>query len=233
MYYTYDWTYILVLIGVVITLIAQWKLRSAYTRGSQIESMSGLTGAEAAAHILEANGLKGVAVEPVSGSLTDHYDPRTRVVNLSEDVYNRTDIAALGIAAHECGHALQDAEGYLPLKIRGILVPVASFGARFSWLLIIAGVILANLNTPLIDIGITLFGITVVLEILTLPVERNASNRALEQLSELGMITAQEQSEAKKVLRAAALTYVAAAATGILQLLRLILIFGNRRNSDS
>lgn len=226
----FDPTYVLVIIGLVITLIAQVKLKSTYAKYSKVESMSRLTGADVARRILSANGVYGVTVNPISGSLTDHYDPGAKTVNLSEDVYGRTDIAALGVAAHECGHALQDFNGYAPLKFRNFMVPVANIGAKFSWVFIIVGLILAKQTGVVFEIGLILFSLSVFLQLITLPVEFNASNRALAQLEALGIVTGEEKAGSKKVLSAAAMTYVAAAATALLQLLRLILIFNRNRD---
>ena len=227
-YYGLDWTYILVIIGAVITLAAQAKMKAAFSKYSKVGSSSGMTGAEAARRILGANGVFGVSVQQTAGSLTDHYNSSDKTVNLSEDVYDRTDLAAIGVAAHECGHAIQDYEEYFPLKARNALVPVANFGARFSWIVIFAGILLSGLDFPLLKIGILLFALTVLLQLVTLPVEINASERAMRQLTELGIITDGEAGASRKVLKAAALTYVAGAAAGILQLLRLILLFGDR-----
>ena len=226
----YDPTYILVIIGFVITVIAQIKLKATYAKYSRVESMSHMTGADVARRILSANGVYGVTVQPVGGSLTDHYDPRAKTVNLSESVFSRTDIAALGVAAHECGHALQDFNGYAPLKFRNIMVPVANIGAKFSWIFIVVGLIVAERTGTVFQIGLLLFSLSVFLELITLPVEFNASRRALAQLEELGIVTEEEKRGSRKVLSAAAMTYVAAAATALLQLLRLLLIYRRRDN---
>lgn len=224
--YYFDSTYLLILLGLVITLIAQAKMRSAYARFSSVASSKGMTGAEVARKILLVNGIYDVTVQPVSGTLTDHYDPSKKTVNLSEAVYKSTSLAAIGVAAHECGHAIQDSEEYVPLKARSALVPVASFGSGISWYLILAGVLLGGSLSVLIEIGIILFALAVGFQLITLPVEFNASSRALNQLSEIGIINSDERKDVRSVLTAAALTYVAAAASGILQLLRLIILFG-------
>ncbi|MCQ2400858.1 MAG: zinc metallopeptidase [Lachnospiraceae bacterium] len=224
--YYFDSTYLLILLGLVITLIAQAKMKSTYARYSQVDSLRGLTGAEAARKILLINGVYDVVVQPVSGTLTDHYDPSKKVVNLSEAVYGKTSLAAIGVAAHECGHALQDSEEYIPLKARTALVPAANFGSGVSWYLILAGVLLGGNLSILTEIGIVLFAVAVGFQLVTLPVEFNASSRALTQLTDSGMIDSEERKQVKSVLTAAALTYVAAAASGILQLLRLIILFG-------
>lgn len=224
--YYFDSTYLLILLGLVITLIAQAKMKSTYARYSRVDSLRGLTGAEAARKILLINGVYDVVVQPVSGTLTDHYDPSKKVVNLSEAVYGKTSLAAIGVAAHECGHALQDSEEYIPLKARTALVPAANFGSGVSWYLILAGVLLGGNLSILTEIGIVLFAVAVGFQLVTLPVEFNASSRALTQLTDSGMIDSEERKQVKSVLTAAALTYVAAAASGILQLLRLIILFG-------
>lgn len=232
-FYGLDSTYILVIIGLVITLIAQAKVKSAYNRYSDVRSMSGLTGAQAAKKILLANGVYDVTVERLNtNGLTDYYDPSSKRVCLSADIYNGTSIAAIGIAAHECGHAIQDALEYTPLKIRSALVPVANIGSKASWYFIIAGLIIGGTGSPLCEIGIIMFAAAVGLELVTLPVEFNASGRAVEQIDELGIVTEEEKAGVKKVLKAAALTYVAAAASGILQLLRLVILYGGNRRKD-
>ncbi len=227
--YYFDWTYILVVIGMLLSLLASAKVKSTYKKYAEVRSMSGLTGAEAAVKILNANGIYDVKVRAVEGSLTDHYDPEARMLCLSEDVYGETSVAALGVAAHECGHAIQHAQGYAPLQLRTAIVPVANFGAQLAWPIILLGLIFASSSSQiLINIGIILFSLSVLFQIVTLPVEFNASNRAVAALSDLGMLYGEEVTGTKKVLKAAALTYVAAVAASILQLLRLILLFGRR-----
>lgn len=231
--YYFDPTYFLILIGLAITLIAQAKMKSAYARYSQAASSKGLTGAEVAKKILLMNGIYDVAVMPVSGTLTDHYDPSKKTVNLSQAVYGSSSIAAIGVAAHECGHAIQDSVEYAPLKVRTALVPVANFGSGISWYLILAGALIGGRLSFLIEAGIVMFALAVGFQLITLPVEFNASSRALKELSEIGIINDDERGDVKSMLSAAALTYVAAAATGILQLLRLIILFGgNGRRRD-
>lgn len=231
--YGMDPTYFLVLLGVVITLIAQAKVKTAYSRYREVYSVSGLTGAQTARKILSANGIYDVDVECLNtNGLTDYYDPRTRRVCLSRDIFAGKSIAALAIAAHECGHALQDAYEYAPLRIRTALVPAVNFGSKISWYLIFAGLLVGGRGAVLTEIGIALFALAVIFELVTLPVEMNASKRAVTQMESLGLVTEDEKSGTEKVLRAAALTYVAAAASGLLQLLRLILLFGNRRRRD-
>ena len=230
MYYYFDPTYMLVLIGVIISMAASAKLNGTYQRYAAVRSRSGMTGAQVAQRILNSQGIYDVTVRPVAGNLTDHYDPRTKTVNLSDSVYGSTSIAAVGVAAHECGHAIQDARGYVPLRLRASLVPVANIGAQLSWPLIIFGLLIGG--TSLVSIGILLFSLAVLFQIVTLPVEYNASGRAIRLLDDIGILSGDEVGQARKVLSAAALTYVAAAAGSILQLLRLWLLFGNRRRRD-
>ena len=224
--YYFDPTYILIIIAAIISLIAQWRVNSAFSKYSRVASMSGMTGAQAARMILQSNGINDVSVQRISGKLTDHYNPSTKVLNLSESVYGSTSVAAIGVAAHECGHAIQHARGYFPLSLRTALVPVANIGSQLSWVFIIVGAIL-SFNQTLITIGIIMFSAAVLF-----PVEFNASARALAQLESNGILYRDEVSQTRKVLSAAALTYVAAAATAILQLLRLIILFGGRGRRD-
>ena len=230
-YFGFDPTYILILIGAVICMIASAKLRSTYSKYSRIRSMSGMTGAEAAQRILYSQGIRDVSVEHVAGDLTDHYDPKNKVLRLSDATYGSSSVAAVGVAAHECGHAIQHAKGYAPLQIRSNIVPIANIGSKLSWPLILLGVIL-SWNHTLITIGIVLFSFAVLFQLVTLPVEFDASKRAVRLLGENGILYGQEVDQTKKVLQAAALTYVAGAASSILQLLRLILLFGRRGGND-
>ncbi|NLP15634.1 MAG: zinc metallopeptidase [Clostridiales bacterium] len=224
----YDPTYILVIIGVILSLAASARVRSTFAKYSRVRSNSGITGAEAAERILRRAGIYDVQIEHVHGQLSDHYDPRKKVLRLSDSVYGSNSIAAIGVAAHECGHAIQHQNAYIPLKFRSALVPVANFGAAIAWPLILIGLFLTGSQT-LIDIGIILFSTAVLFQLVTLPVEFNASKRAIQTLGEAGILHYEELAQSKKVLNAAALTYVAAAAATILQLLRLILLFGGRR----
>lgn len=226
-YYYYDPTYILVIVAVVISLVAQLLVSSRFSKYSKVASRSGFTGAQAASHILQSQGIYDVSIRRVSGNLTDHYDPRSKTLNLSQSVYDNYSVAAVGVAAHECGHAIQHARGYAPLAFRSALVPVANLGSKLSWLFIILGIFL-SMNQTLLYIGIIMFSAAVLFQIVTLPVEFNASGRALKLLKENGILMNDEVGKTRKVLAAAALTYVAAAATAILQLLRLILLFGGR-----
>lgn len=230
-YYYYDWTYLLVLIGVVICMAASGRVNSVFTRYSRVRSHSGMTGKEAAERILRRNGIYDVQVIHIPGNLTDHYNPGKKTLGLSDTVYNSSSVAAIGVAAHECGHAVQHAAGYAPLSIRGALVPVANFGSALSWPLILIGLLMnSQMSGLLINLGILLFSAAVLFQIVTLPVEFNASSRAVRVLESSGMLYPEEVGDVKKVLRAAALTYVAGAASMILQFLRLIIIGGRRRN---
>lgn len=229
-YWRFDPTYLLIIIGMLLSLAASAKLKSTFAVYRGRRSASGLTGAEAARRILNAAGITDVQIVPVSGSLTDHYDPRSKTVRLSEDIYGQTSLAAVGVAAHECGHAIQHHIDYAPLSIRSALVPVANFGSALSWPLFFAGLIFSI--QPLLTLGIVLFSFAVLFQLVTLPVEFNASSRALHMLESTGILSRDENSGARKVLHAAALTYVAALASSILQLLRLIILAGGRRSDD-
>ena len=229
MYYWWDQTYILVIIGAIICLIASARVKTTYAKYSKDRSMSGMTGAEAAERILRNAGIHDVSIGHVSGNLTDHYNPKTKVLNLSDSVYGSTSVAAIGVAAHECGHAIQHQEGYFPLSFRGALVPVANFGSTMAWPLIIIGLFFnSHTGTCLIQLVIMFFSLAVLFQLVTLPVEFNASNRAVHILGSTGMLQDDELKKTRRVLRAAALTYVASAAAAILQLLRLVLLFGGR-----
>lgn len=227
--YYFDWTYILILIAAVISIIAQIRVNTTFKKYSRVASASGITGAQAADMILKSQGIYDVTIRHVAGNLTDHYDPRNRTLNLSDSVYSAHSVAAVGVAAHECGHAIQHAKGYTPLGLRSALVPVANLGSKLSWLFILAGM-LFSFNHTLIVIGIIMFSLAVLFQIVTLPVEFNASSRALQLLESNGILYQNEVSMTRKVLSAAALTYVAAAASAVLQLVRLILLFGGNRS---
>lgn len=232
-YYYWDPTYILVVIGAVICMIASARVKGTFNKYSQLRSMSGMNGAQVAQRVLQAAGIYDVQVRHVSGSLTDHYDPRTKTVNLSDPVYNATSVAALGVAAHECGHAIQHAKSYAPLSIRSALVPIANFGSMLAWPVILIGLFFNTRSSGLIiDIGILLFSAAVLFQLVTLPVEFDASRRALVMLRTQGILTDDELKYTRRVLKSAALTYVASAAAAILQLLRIILITNGRRRDD-
>lgn len=228
--YGFDGTYVLVLIGVILTLLAQAKMQSTFSKYSKIRSTSGMNGASVARRILDMNGLGDVEVNHVSGNLTDHYNPANRTVNLSDATYNSYSIAAVSVAAHECGHAIQHSKNYAPLSFRTAIFPLANIGSNLAWPIIIIGVILGGMGNIMIQLGIIMFSLAVLFQFVTLPVEFDASARALVKLNEDGILPFDEESAAKKVLFAAALTYVAAAASSVLQLLRLVLLFGGRRN---
>lgn len=226
----WDPTMILVLIGAALSMWASSRVNSTFHKYSQVRSMTGMTGAEAAKRLLNSQGIYDVTVQAVRGQLTDHYDPRTKTVNLSEAVYGQSSIAAVGVAAHECGHAIQDNVGYAPLRMRAAFVPVANLGSRMSMPLILIGFFLGM--TPFVEFGIWMFVAVVLFQLITLPVEFNASSRAVRLLDDVGILQGQEVDGTRKVLGAAALTYVAAVAASVLQLLRLVLLFGGRRNND-
>ena len=229
----FDPTYFLVLIGVVLSLLASGRVKSTFAKYSQVRNSRGLTGAQAAEQVLHTAGIYDVRIEHVGGNLTDHYDPRTKVLRLSDSVYGQTSVAAVGVAAHECGHAIQHAKGYAPLKLRSTLVPVANFGSKLAWPLIIFGLFISGESSRLlINAGIIAFLAAVAFQLVTLPVEFNASNRAIRMIADSGMMYGEEIKGAKKVLSAAALTYVASAATAILQLLRILILTGGRRRND-
>lgn len=228
-YYGIDPTYILVLIGAVICMIALARVKSTYNKYSKYRSASGMTGAEAAQRILNTAGIYDVTIQHVSGNLTDHYNPSNKTLNLSDSVYGSTSVAAVGVAAHECGHAIQHQKNYVPLTLRATIVPVANLGSTLAWPLILIGLLFSrNTGALFIDLGIICFSFAVIFQLVTLPVEFNASRRALRILGEQGILSESELPYTRKVLQAAALTYVASAASAILQLLRLILLFGGR-----
>ena len=230
--YYFDPTWILVIIGAVLSMAASAKVNSTFNKYSKVRSMTGMTGEDAAKRLLNSQGIYDVTVRPVKGQLTDHYDPRTKTVNLSESVFHSTSVAAIGVAAHECGHAMQDNVGYVPLKLRGAIVPVANIGSQAAFPLIIIGVLIGGMGSPLVNIGLILFSRAVIFQLITLPVELNASRRAITLLDQVGILGGQEVNQTRRVLGAAALTYVAALAASVLQLLRLVILFGGRRDND-
>ena len=223
--YYFDPTWILVIIGAVLSMAASAKVNSTFNKYSKVRSMTGMTGEDAAKRLLNSQGIYDVTVRPVKGQLTDHYDPRTKTVNLSESVFHSTSVAAIGVAAHECGHAMQDNVGYVPLKLRGAIVRVANIGSQAAFPLIIIGVLIGGMGSPLVNIGLILFSLAVIFQLITLPVELNASRRAITLLDQVGILGGQEVNQTRKVLGAAALTYVAALAASVLQLLRLVILF--------
>ena len=231
-FYGFDWTYLVFIVPcIIITLICQVKVQSTFSKYSKIRNSRNITGAQAAEYVLRQNGVTGVRIEHVAGSMTDHFDPRTNVIRLSDTVYNSNSVAAVGVACHEAGHAVQHAVGYLPNKIRGIILPMAKIGSQLSWILILLGLVFtAKVGFVLLYIGIVLFSLSVLFTIATLPVEFNASKRALECIRESDLLYGDEYTGAKRTLQAAAMTYVASALTAIMQLLRLIVIARSRRD---
>lgn len=224
----FDPTYILVIIGVIISMVAQMKVQSTFRKYSKVTSYSGYSGAEIARKVLDDAGLYDVKVEHIKGNLTDHYDPRSKVLRLSDSVYGNRSVAAIGVAAHEAGHAIQHQKNYAFLKIRNGILPVANIGSTLAFPIIFLGVIFGSGGSFLITLGIYLFAAVLAFQIVTLPVEFDASSRALKILSSYNYLSQDETGQAKKVLSAAALTYIAAALATLLSLLRLILIFGDR-----
>lgn len=229
--YGLDWTYILVIIGALLSMAASTMVNSTYQRYARVASRTGMTGAETAQRILMMNGVTDVSVQHIKGTLTDHYDPSKKVVNLSDATYGSRSVAAIGVAAHECGHVMQHHEGYAPLSIRTALVPLANIGSNVGIWVVMLGLVL-GLSETLTNIGILLFSFGVLFQIVTLPVEFNASHRALKMLVEYGILDESENAQTRKVLQAAAMTYVAAAASSVMQLLRLIILSNNRRRRD-
>ena len=224
-YYYFDPTYIVLIPAVVFAFYAQMKVNSAYSRYSRVRNRRGITGAQAARMILDANGLSDVRIEITKGRLSDHYDPKKRVMRLSPEVYGNPSIASVSIAAHESGHAVQHGESYMPLKIRNAIVPVVNIASYMAWPLLIIGLLMGQgTGTLIFDIGVLFFLGVIVFHAITLPVELNASKRAIAQLSSLGIVYPEETAGSKKVLSAAALTYVAALATAILNLVRILML---------
>ena len=235
-YYGFDWTYVvLVLPCILLSLWASSNVNSTFKKYSRQYSSRRLTGAEAAQRVLSANGVHGVRIDRVSGNLTDHYDPKTNVIRLSDSVYSSTSTAAIGVACHEAGHAVQYAENYAPLKVRAAIIPLTNFGSKIAMPLILAGILmtfLGGFSDTLVYLGIVAFAMSLVFQIVTLPVEFNASRRAMRAIGESNLLTQEEQKGARKTLSAAALTYVAATAVALAQLLRLMVLFGGRRRDD-
>ena len=235
-YYGFDWTYlVLILPCMIFAMIASSNVNSTFKKYSTQYSLRRITGAEAARWVLQHNGVTGVRIERVSGKLTDHYDPKANVIRLSDSVYDSTSTAAIGVAAHEAGHAVQYAREYAPIKLRAAIIPLTNFGSKLAMPLILLGILLAafgGFSTILVDLGIAAFGLSFVFQLITLPVEFNASRRAIQTIEDAQLLTAEEQRGARKTLRAAAMTYVAAMAVALAQLIRLIMIFGNNRRRD-
>ena len=235
-YYGFDWTYIvLVLPCLLLSLWASSNVNSTFRKYARQNSSRHITGAEAAQRVLAANGVRGVRIDRVSGNLTDHYDPRTNVIRLSDSVYSATSTAAIGVACHEAGHAVQYAQNYGPIKLRAAIIPITNFGSKIAMPLILLGILLSamgEISYTFIYLGIAAFSLSLVFQLVTLPVEFNASRRAMEAIENANILTEEEQRGARKTLRAAAMTYVAATAVSLAQVLRLILIYGRRRRRD-
>ncbi len=235
-FYGFDWTYlVLVLPCMIFAMIASSSVNTTFKKYSSQLSSRHITGAEAAQRVLAANGVRGVRIERVSGNLTDHYDPKTNVIRLSDSVYGATSTAAIGVACHEAGHAVQYAQNYAPIKLRAAIIPITNLGSKLAMPLIVLGLVLSaleNVSFFFVYLGIAAFGLSFLFQVVTLPVEFNASRRAIRAIEQGNILTADELTGAKKTLRAAAMTYVAATATALAQLLRLIVLFGNRRRRD-
>ena len=235
-YYGFDLTYIvLVLPCVIFAMIANSKVNSTFKKYSKVLSYRRLSGAQAAQRVLSANGVQGVRIERVGGHLSDHYDPRTNVIRLSDSVYDSTSVAAIGVACHEAGHAVQYAQHYAPIKLRAAIIPVTNIGSKLAMPLILLGLLLSfgeTVSYGFVYAGIACFGLSLVFQLVTLPVEFNASHRAMTAISEGGLLSEEEQKGARRTLTAAAMTYVSATAVALAQLLRLIVLFGGRRRDD-
>ena len=231
-YYGFDWTYIvLVLPCILLSLWASSKVNSTFSKYSRQLSIRRITGAEAARRVLASNGVHGVRIDRVSGNLTDHFDPKTNVIRLSDSVYDSTSTAAIGVACHEAGHAVQYAQNYGPIRLRAAIIPITNFGSKIAMPLILIGILLSalgNVSYTFVYLGIAAFALSLVFQLVTLPVEFNASRRAMESIEHAGILTEEEQQGARKTLTAAAMTYVAATAVSLAQLLRLIVVFGGR-----
>ena len=236
-YYGFDWTYVyLVLPCLLLSLWASAHVNSTFKKYSAQHSRRGITGADAAARVLAANGVRGVRIDHISGNLNDHYDPRPNVIRLSDNVYGSTSTAAIGVACHEAGHAVQYAQGYAPIKLRAAVIPLTNFGSKLAMPLLLIGLLfssLGRLSNFFIYLGIACFGLSLVFQLVTLPVEFNASRRALDAIAQTGILSEDEQIGARKTLTAAALTYVAATAAALAQLLRLLVLFGNRNRRNN
>lgn len=234
-YYGFDWTYLVIILPcLILSIWASARVNSTFRRYSKQLSCRHITGAQAAQQVLQRNGVYGVQIQRISGNLTDHYDPMTNVIRLSDSVYSSTSTAAIGVACHEAGHAVQYAQKYFPIQVRTVIIPITNFGSKLALPLILAGVLFsafADFSYTLVYIGIMCFALSLVFQLVTLPVEFNASRRAMTAIREAGLLNEEEQKGARKTLSAAAMTYLAAAAVAFAQLLRLILLFGRRRNN--
>lgn len=234
--YGFDWTYLVIVLPcIILSMWASSTVNSTFKKYANVLSYRHITGAEAAQRVLSANGVRGVRIERVSGNLTDHYDPRTNVIRLSDSVHSSTSVAAIGVACHEAGHAVQYAENYGPIKLRAAIIPITNIGSKLAMPLILLGIILSflgNFSYAIVDLGIACFGLSLLFQLVTLPVEFNASRRAMQAIESGNLLTDEEQRGAKKTLKAAAMTYVAATAVALAQLVRLLLLFGGRRRRD-
>ena len=231
-YYGFDWTYlVLVLPCILLSLWASANVNNTFNKFSKQKSFRGLTGAEAAQRVLSANGVHGVRIERISGNLTDHFDPKSNIIRLSDNVYSNTSTAAIGVACHEAGHAVQYATNYGPIKLRAAIIPITNIGSKLAMPLILIGILLTafgSVSYYIVYLGIACFGLSLVFQLVTLPVEFNASRRAISTIESAGLLTEDEQKGAKKTLKAASMTYVAATAVSLAQLLRLITLYGGR-----
>ena len=234
--YGFDWTYLMIVLPcILLSLWASSSVNTTFKKYSDVMSYRRITGADAAQRVLSANGVHGVRIERVSGNLTDHYDPKTNVIRLSDSVYNSTSVAAIGVACHEAGHAVQYAQNYGPIKLRAAIIPITNIGSKLAMPLILLGIVLSflgNFSYAIVDLGIACFALSLVFQLVTLPVEFNASRRAMLAIESGNILSEEEQRGARKTLKAAAMTYVAATAVALAQLLRLILLFGGRRRRD-
>ena len=231
-YYGFDWTYLVIVLPcILLSMWASSSVNSTFQRYSKVLSSRRLTGAEAAQRVLSANGVTGVRIQRVSGNLTDHYDPRTNIIRLSDNVFDNTSVAAIGVACHEAGHAVQYAQNYGPIKLRAAIIPITNIGSKLAMPLILAGILfsfLGNISYGLVYLGIAAFSLSLIFQLITLPVEFNASHRAMNAIENAGLLTLDEQQGAKKTLKAAAMTYVAATAVALAQVIRLLVLFGGR-----
>ena len=231
-YYGFDWTYLIIVLPcILLSMWASSSVNSTFQRYSKVLSNRRLTGAEAAQRVLSANGVTGVRIQRVSGNLTDHYDPRTNIIRLSDNVFDNTSVAAIGVACHEAGHAVQYAQNYGPIKLRAAIIPITNVGSKLAMPLILAGILfsfLGNISYGLVYLGIAAFSLSLIFQLITLPVEFNASHRAMNAIENAGLLTLDEQQGAKKTLKAAAMTYVAATAVALAQVIRLLVLFGGR-----
>lgn len=234
--YGFDWTYLVIVLPcLLLSMWASSSVNSTFKKYAQVNSMRHITGAEAAQRVLYAHGVRGVRIERVAGNLTDHYDPKTNVIRLSDSVYSSTSVAAIGVACHEAGHAVQYAQSYGPIKLRAAIIPVTNIGSKLAMPLILIGILFSSFGTlsyGIVYLGIACFSLSLIFQLVTLPVEFNASRRAMETIESSGLLTSEEQTGARKTLTAAAMTYVAATAVALAQLVRLILLFGGRRRRD-